>query len=150
MIIFSYSKSAYQRIFFTIRFIGYPWIPMSASYYINLYCKDFCKQCDVFPLLVVQNPKDNIMVERKVPNMQEDYIIWESKHLDYHNYVIPEDGHRTYSRQNILVFLNCGCRRPDLWVNDIDDSTLIYAGHISHLLVFYRQIFSLPKNPFTI
>lgn len=124
---------------------------MSASYYIKLYSKDVCKPSEVFPLLVIQNPKDNIMMGRKVPNMQEDYITWESKHPDYHNYVIPEDWHRPYSRQNILVFLNCDCRRPDLLVNGLDDSKLMGIFHFSlcsidNDLVLLRTQFQCRSN----
>lgn len=91
------------------------------------------------------------MMGRKVPNMQEDYITWESKHPDYHNYVIPEDWHRPYSRQNILVFLNCGCRRPDLLVNGLDDSKLMGIFHISlwsidNDLVLLRTQFQCRSN----
>lgn len=83
--------------------------------------------------------------------MQEDYITLESKHPDYHNYVIPEDWHRTYSRQNILVFLNCGCRRPDLLINGLDDSNLMGIFHVSlcsidKYLVLLRTQFQCRSN----
>lgn len=124
---------------------------MSASYSIKLYSKDVCKPSEVFPLLVIQNPKEKIMVGIKAPNMQEDYITWESKHPDYHNYVIHEDWHRRYSIQNILVFLNCGCRRPDLLVNVLDDSKLKRIFHISlcsidNDLVLLRAQFQCRSN----